>query len=149
MGMETSKDVIPQGRYKATIVDVECNSNVRFGNHISDVYKPVYSIDDDKLTALSYKLAQQFVDQIEEKDKLKDAINQSVIEHYDDITTIDMDKLKSMLGMGSEGLHSMEELVDECMDDEGDIGLGFIDMFDVDKPPPPLEGDDDSETRFF
>ena len=60
-----------------------------------------------------------------------------------------MDKLKSMLGMSSSELHSMKELVDECMDDEGDIGLGFIDMFDVDKPPPSLEGDDDSETRFF
>ena len=55
MGMETSKDVIPQGRYKATIVDVECNSNVRFGNHISDVYKPVYSINDNKHLSLQGK----------------------------------------------------------------------------------------------
>ena len=50
--METYKDVIPTGRYKATIIDIECNSNVRFGNHISDVFKTVYSIDDDKCLSL-------------------------------------------------------------------------------------------------
>ena len=53
--MENSKDVIPTGRYKAKIVDVECSLNVRFGNHISDVYKPVYSIDDDKHSSLKGK----------------------------------------------------------------------------------------------
>jgi hypothetical protein len=53
MDMKNSKDVIPTGRYKAKIVDVECNSNVRFGNHISDVYKPVYAIEDNE--NLSYK----------------------------------------------------------------------------------------------
>ena len=55
MGMEDSRDVIPQGRYNAKIVDVECNSNVRFGRFISDVYKPVYSIDDDKHLSLKGK----------------------------------------------------------------------------------------------
>ena len=55
MGMEDSRDVIPQGRYKAKIVDVECNSNVRFGRFISDVYKPVYSIEDDKYLSLKGK----------------------------------------------------------------------------------------------
>ena len=53
--MENSKDVIPTGRYKAKIVDVECNSNVRFGKLISDVYKPVYSIEDDKYLSLKGK----------------------------------------------------------------------------------------------
>ena len=55
MDMENSKDVIPTGRYKAKIVDVECNSNVRFGKLISDVYKPVYSIEDDKYLSLKGK----------------------------------------------------------------------------------------------
>jgi hypothetical protein len=55
MDMENSKDVIPTGRYKAKIVDVECNSNVRFGKLISDVYKPVYSIEDDKHLSLKGK----------------------------------------------------------------------------------------------
>ena len=53
--MDNSKDVIPTGRYKAKIVDVECNSNVRFGKLISDVYKPVYSIEDDKYLSLKGK----------------------------------------------------------------------------------------------
>ena len=35
MGMENYKDVIPTGRYKAKIVNLECNSNVRFGKFIS------------------------------------------------------------------------------------------------------------------
>lgn len=55
MGMENYNDIIPTGRYKATIVDIECSSNVRFGNHISDVFKPVYSIDDDKFLSLKGK----------------------------------------------------------------------------------------------
>jgi len=106
-------------------------------------FKAGYSIDDSKLEALSYKLAEQFINEIDEKKKLKDAINQSVVEHYDDITTIDMDKLNSLLSKGSKGLHSMEELVDKCIDDFDSIGEGFIDKL------PPLDEDDDSETRFF
>ena len=112
-------------------------------------FKSGYSIDDSKLEVLSYKLAEQFVNEIDEKKKLQEAINQSVIEHQDVNTIIDIDKLKSMLDIDSKGLHSMEELIDKCIDEDGDVGLGFIDMFDVDKPPPSLEGDDDSETRFF
>ena len=55
MGMENYKDVIPTGRYKAKIVNLECNSNVRFGKFISDVFKPVYSIDDGKHISLKGK----------------------------------------------------------------------------------------------
>ena len=55
MGMESYKDVIPTGRYKAKIVNLECNSNVRFGKFISDVFKPVYSVDDDKHLSLKGK----------------------------------------------------------------------------------------------
>ena len=112
-------------------------------------FKAGYSIDDSKLEALSHKLAEQFVNEIDEKKKLQKAINQSVIEHQDINTIIDIDKLKSLLGKDSKGLHSMEELINKCIDEEGDVGLGFIDMFDVDKPPPSLDEEDGSETRFF
>jgi len=53
--MENYKNVVPTGRYKAEIVDVECNSNVRFGKLISDVFKPVYSIADEKHLSLKGK----------------------------------------------------------------------------------------------
>tara|TARA_R100000544_G_C2221793_1_gene58005 strand:+ start:10 stop:459 length:450 start_codon:yes stop_codon:yes gene_type:complete len=55
MGMDNYNDVIPTGRYRARIINVECNSNVRFGNHISDVYKPVYAIEDNKHLSLKGK----------------------------------------------------------------------------------------------
>ena len=112
-------------------------------------FRSGYSIEDEQLEELSYKLAEQFVNEIDEKKKLMEAINQSIVEHGDDITTIDMDMLKGMLDMDSKGLHSMEELIDKCIDEDGDVGLGFIDMFDVDKPPPSLDEEDGSETRFF
>lgn len=83
-------------------------------------FKSGYSIDDSKLEALSYKLAEQFVNEIEEKQKIADAINQSVVEHQDINTVIDFKKLKSMLGIDSKGLYSMEEPIDRCIDEDGD-----------------------------
>ena len=48
-------DKLPTGEYIAKIVDVEISANVRFGNYIADVYKPVYSIirnDDTELNGM-------------------------------------------------------------------------------------------------
>jgi hypothetical protein len=53
--MENYKDDIPTGRYRARIIDVECNSDVRFGSHISDVFKPVYVIEDNNHLSLKGK----------------------------------------------------------------------------------------------
>jgi len=83
-------------------------------------FKSGYSINDSKLEALSYKLAEQFVNEIDEKQKIADAINQSVVEDQGINIVIDFDKLKSVLGIDSKGLHSMEELIDKCIDEDGD-----------------------------
>ena len=112
-------------------------------------FRSGYSIEDEQLEELSYKLAEQFVNEIDEKKKLQEAINQSVIEHQDVNTIIDIDKLKSLLDKGSKGLHSMEELIDKCIDEDGDVGLGLIGMSDEEKTLPPLDEEDSSETRFF
>ena len=53
--MENYKDDIPTGRYRARIIDVECNLDVRFGSHISDVFKPVYVIEDNNHLSLKGK----------------------------------------------------------------------------------------------
>ena len=51
-------DKLPTGEYIAKIVDVEISANVRFGNYIADVYKPVYSIirnDDTELNGMEVR----------------------------------------------------------------------------------------------
>lgn len=100
-------------------------------------FKPGYSIDDEKLTALSYKLAEQFVDQIEEADKLKKAINQSIVEHQDICTVVDFDKLKSLLGIDDN--ESLDELISDALVDTNEL----IEGVEIE------EESDDSETRFF
>jgi len=51
-------DKLPTGEYTAKIVDVDISENVRFGNYIADVYKPVYSIirnDNTELNGMEVK----------------------------------------------------------------------------------------------
>lgn len=108
-------------------------------------FRSGYSIAEEQLEELSYKIAEKFVNELYAK-KLKYAINQSVVESQDINTIIDIDKLKDLLG-SDEHINTMEELVDKCSNEDGDED--FIDMFDVDKQPPSIDDEGDLETRFF
>jgi len=69
------------------------------------------------------ELATSFVDMFDQPSKstLKGAIDQSIVEHQDINTIIDIDKLKSLLGFDDNIKHLGDvigEMLDECEDDE-------------------------------
>ena len=43
--LDGDKGTVPKGRYTATVVDLSVSENVKFGKHIADIFKPVYTID--------------------------------------------------------------------------------------------------------
>ena len=76
-----------------------------------------------RLTDPYEELATSFVDMFDQPSKstLKGAIDQSIVEHQDINTIIDIDKLKSLLGFDDNIKHLGDvigEMLDECEDDE-------------------------------
>ena len=51
----TKKSRVSDGEYRAKIVRLEIKSDVRFGNMLADIYKPVYKIIDDDFNGVEIK----------------------------------------------------------------------------------------------
>jgi len=74
-----------------------------------------------RLTDPYEELATSFVDMFDQPSKstLKQSIDQSIVEHQDINTIIDMDKLKSLLGFDN-NINKLGDMIDDMLDQSED-----------------------------